>query len=270
MICFPHAKINLGLHVLNRRPDGFHNIATLFYPIPFHDMLEIVPAASTALHVSGLSVESALEDNLCMKAYRLLERDYPLPPVAIYLHKVIPMGAGLGGGSSNAAHTLLMLNNLFRLNIPEQQLFDYAATLGSDCPFFIQSQPALACGRGEVLQYSGLRLNGYYLLLALPDVHVSTAEAYAGVSPKAAAVPLEEIIKLPVAQWKNSLANDFETKVFTRYPQLAGIKAQLYEQGAVYAAMSGSGSTLFGLLDAPPHNMPQHQKGNVIYKCIKL
>ena len=256
MICFPHAKINLGLHVQSKRPDGFHNIATLFYPIPYHDILEVVPAASTALHVSGLSVESALEDNLCMKAYRLLERDYPLPPVAIYLHKAIPMGAGLGGGSSDAAHTLLMLNNLFRLNIPEQQLFDYAAMLGSDCPFFIQSQPALAGGRGEILQYTHFRLKGYYLQLVFPGVHVSTAEAYAGITPKEPAMPLEEVIKLPVAQWKNSLVNDFETSVFARYPQLAGLKDQLYAQGAVYAAMSGSGSALFGLFEAMPDSLP--------------
>ena len=247
MLCFPHAKINLGLYVTNKRSDGFHNIQTLFYPIPSHDILEIVPADKPALYLSGQALEGAAESNSCWKAYRLLQNDYDLPPVAIYLHKLIPAGAGLGGGSSDATHTLLMLNRLFELLLSDEQLLDYAAQLGSDCAFFTQTQPMLAEGRGELLRSVKLSLNGYYLLLVLPGVHVSTAEAYAGISPKAPQYALETTIHLPVEEWRQQLSNDFEEHIFRKYPLLSEIKTTLYNKGAVYAAMSGSGSTVFGL-----------------------
>jgi len=247
MICFPHVKINLGLYVTNKRSDGFHDIQTLFYPIPYHDILEIVPADKPALYLSGQALEGAADSNSCWKAYRLLQNDYDLPPVAIYLHKLIPAGAGLGGGSSDATHTLLMLNRLFELLLSDEQLLDYAAQLGSDCAFFTQTQPMLAEGRGELLRPVKLSLNGYYLLLVFPGVHISTAEAYAGISPKAPQYALETTIHLPVEEWRQQLSNDFEEHIFRKYPLLGEIKTTLYNKGAVYAAMSGSGSTVFGL-----------------------
>jgi 4-diphosphocytidyl-2-C-methyl-D-erythritol kinase len=247
MLCFPHAKINLGLYVTGKRPDGFHNIQTLFYPIPYCDILEIVPTDKPALYLSGKMIEGTNENNSCWKAYRLLQNEYNLPSVAIYLHKFIPTGAGLGGGSSDAAHTLLTLDRLFGLNLTKEQCLAYAAQLGSDCAFFTQTQPALAEGRGELLRPAKLSLDGYYLLLVLPEMHVSTAEAYAGISPKMPQYALEETISLPVTEWRDRLGNDFESHIFKQHPLLGEIKASLYKQGAVYAAMSGSGSTLFGL-----------------------
>lgn len=247
MLCFPHAKINLGLYVTGKRPDGFHTIQTLFYPIPYYDILEIVPADKPAIYLSGEALEGSTDNNSSWKAYRLLQNDYVLPPVVIYLHKLIPAGAGLGGGSSDATHTLLTLNRLFELNLSDGQLLHYAAQLGSDCAFFTQSQPMLAEGRGELLHPAKVSLSGYCLLLVFPGIHISTAEAYAGICPKAPPFALEETISLPVTEWQHLLSNDFEGHIFKQYPLLGKIKADLYGKGAVYAAMSGSGSTIFGL-----------------------
>jgi len=237
------------LYVTDKRTDGFHAIQTLFYPVPFHDVLEIVPADKAAVYLSGKTIEGSTDNNLCWKAYRLLQHDYTLPPAAIYLHKLIPIGAGLGGGSSNAAHTLLVLNRLFELNLSKEQLLYYAAQLGSDCAFFTQTQPMLAEGRGELLRPVNISLAGYHLLLVLPNVHISTAEAYAGISPKTPQYALEETVNLPVKEWRHQLSNDFEEHIFRQHPLLANIKDGLYGKGAVYAAMSGSGSTVFGLFD---------------------
>lgn len=247
MICFPHAKINLGLYVSGKRADGFHAIQTLFYPIPYYDILEIVPSVTSAIYLSGRKIEGTRDNNSCWKAYRLLQNDYALPPVSIYLHKLIPTGAGLGGGSSDATHCLLTLNRLFGLNLSNDQLLHYAAQLGSDCAFFTQTQAMFAEGRGELLRPSKASLSGYYLLLVFPEVHISTAEAYAGISPKAPLFALETTINLPITVWQQQLTNDFEEHIFQQYPLLGDIKAALYSKGAVYAAMSGSGSTLFGL-----------------------
>jgi 4-diphosphocytidyl-2-C-methyl-D-erythritol kinase len=247
MLCFPYAKINLGLYVTGKRPDGFHTIQTLFYPLPYHDILEIVPSDKPAIYLSGKTIEGPTDNNLCWKAYRLLQNDYGLPPVNIYLHKLIPTGAGLGGGSSDAAHTLLSLNRLFELNLSNGQLLTYAAQLGSDCAFFTQTSPMFAEGRGELLHPAKVSLAGYYLLLVFPNVHISTAEAYAGICPKTPQYALEKTISLPVTEWRHQLNNDFEEHIFIQYPLLGDIKTALYNKGAVYAAMSGSGSTIFGL-----------------------
>jgi 4-diphosphocytidyl-2-C-methyl-D-erythritol kinase len=249
MLCFPHAKINLGLYVTGKRSDGFHTIQTLFYPVPFCDILEIVPANQPAIYLSGKILEGSADDNSCWRAYRLLQNDYDLPPAAIYLHKLIPTGAGLGGGSSDATHTLLILNRLFELSLSDEQLLNYATQLGSDCAFFTQNQPMFAEGRGELLCPAKLSLKGYYLLLVLPEVHVSTAEAYAGISPKVPQHTLEQTIHLPIEEWQHQLSNDFEEPVFRKYPLLSEIKTALYNKGAVYAAMSGSGSSIFGLFN---------------------
>ena len=266
MVLFPHAKINIGLQVIARRPDGFHHINTLFYPLPLCDVLELIPAEKTTLRLTGLPIEGIADDNLCMKAYRLLQKDYELPPIAIHLHKVIPTGGGLGGGSSDASHTLLALNKLFSLQCPEQQLMDYAARLGSDCAFFIQPKPALAEGRGEILHPMDICLTGYYLLLVKPPIHVSTAEAYANITPQQPAQPLQTLVNLPVTEWRGKMCNDFEAGVFAQHPELAAIKAALYEKGATYAAMSGSGATVFGLFADEKTGQEAHNTmNNVIF-----
>ena len=254
MITFPNAKINLGLQILRKRPDGFHDISSLFLPIPLTDVLEVVPSNSLAFTSSGLAIPGSPDDNLCLKAYELLRRDFDLPPVAIHLHKVIPMGAGLGGGSSNGAFLLVMLNSMFSWKLNEAQLEAYAAQLGSDCPFFIKNQAAIASGRGTELAPFPVDLKGHYLLLVFPDIHVGTKEAYAGVRPNDEQETTTDILALPIRDWKNRLVNDFEGSVFANHPALNTIKEALYHSGAVYASMTGSGSTIFGIFDRqPPH-----------------
>ena len=249
MLTFPAAKINLGLHVKEKRADSFHTIETLFYPLDFHDVLEIVPSETTSLILSGLKIEGEKENNLCMKAYQLLCEIFDLPPVAIYLHKLIPSGAGLGGGSSDAAHTLKLLDKLFNLRLTAEQLLHYAAMLGSDCPFFLHHEAMLATGRGEILSPFPVNLQGKYIIVVKPPIFVSTAMAYADVIPRQPLVPLSEILKQPIEKWKNILVNDFEDTVFIKYSELAHSKQQLYDAGAFYAAMSGSGAALYGLFE---------------------
>lgn len=253
MIAFPPAKMNLGLQILRRRADGFHDIASVMAPLALVDILEVVKSDSFSFTSSGLDIPGGdVEDNLCVKAYRLLEQAHDLPPVAIHLHKVIPMGAGLGGGSSDAAWTLRLLNDLFGLGLAKAALEAHAATLGSDCAFFIRDQAQYATGRGEVLEPISVDLSGHHLVLVTPDVHVSTKAAYAGITPNDAVPDLREVVAQPMETWKNNLFNDFEASVFQAHPSLAETKAKLYELGAVYAAMSGSGSSLFGLFLVPP------------------
>jgi 4-diphosphocytidyl-2-C-methyl-D-erythritol kinase len=255
MICFPNAKINLGLHILGKRADGYHNIETIFYPIPLRDALEIVPSTSDfSLTLSGLALPPdtpAREDNIVWKALMLFNARYPhLTPLDIYLRKVIPVGAGLGGGSSDAAFMLKLLDRYANLHLPEKELEEMAAKLGADCPFFVRNQPVMASGIGNVFEDIPLSLEGYTLCIVKPPFSVSTAEAYAGVTPTGhPPVALKEIVALPVNQWRDRLRNDFEPSVCQRYPEIREIKEQLYAQGAVYAAMSGSGSAVFGLFD---------------------
>ncbi|MDR1054812.1 MAG: 4-(cytidine 5'-diphospho)-2-C-methyl-D-erythritol kinase [Prevotellaceae bacterium] len=247
MLYFPPAKINLGLHVIEKRADGFHNLETVFYPVKLSDVLEVLPHPSTEFKLSGITIEGSAYDNLCMKAYHLLKADFDIPPVYMQLHKIIPMGAGLGGGSADAAFVLKALDSEFKLSIGKQRLKEYAARLGSDCAFFIENRPAIATGRGEILNPIDLNLTGYYLVLVKPDIHIGTAEAYSGIIPRKPAQSLADIISSPVNVWRQSLVNDFETNLFKNYPQIAAIKQKLYDLGALYAAISGSGSTVFGL-----------------------
>lgn len=251
MITFPNAKINLGLNIVERRPDGYHNIETVFYPIPLTDALEIVPATGhdTSLTCYGRNVDCPPEKNLVTKAYRLMHSRYDLPPVDIHLYKHIPDGAGLGGGSSDAAHTLIMLNDMFSLNIDKHELADMAATLGADCPFFIFNRPMTATGIGDRLTPIDITLAGTTMLLVKPQVSVSTAAAYAGITPRQPQQHVHDLIKAPMSQWKDNLVNDFEHTVFRQFPQLEHIKLALIEAGATYAAMSGSGSALFGIFE---------------------
>ncbi|MFD2033210.1 4-(cytidine 5'-diphospho)-2-C-methyl-D-erythritol kinase [Belliella marina] len=253
MISFPNAKINLGLHILAKRKDGYHDIETCMVPIPLYDALEMILDKKTSFSSTGLAIPGSEKDNLILKAFKILRKDFnELPHVSIHLHKNIPMGAGLGGGSADAAFALSMMNNLFDLLLEDWFLEDYAAQLGSDCAFFVENTPKIATGRGEILEPVNIDLKGKHLLLINPNIHIGTKEAYAGVTPEAPKVNLSEVLA-DRSRWKGELVNDFEASIFPKYPEIAAIKSKLYEMGAFYAAMSGSGSTVFGLFDEKPN-----------------
>jgi 4-diphosphocytidyl-2-C-methyl-D-erythritol kinase len=267
---FSNCKINLGLNIVSKRADGYHDLETIFYPIPFCDALEIIAdkkPGSTAndtgqgirFSTSGLSIPGSAAANLCIKAYQLIKTDFPeLPPVQMHLHKVVPMGAGLGGGSSNGAFALRLLNQKFELGIDQNQLLHYALQLGSDCPFFMVNKPCYATSRGEVLEPIGVDLSGCTIVLINPGIHVSTNKAFASIKPKKPGINCRDIISQPISNWRESLVNDFEAGVFQLHPELDAIKAGLYQSGAVYAAMSGSGSTLYGIFEKPPVDLPAY------------
>lgn len=253
MIVFPNAKINIGLFVTGRRPDGFHNLETIFFPLGLSDVLEIsrIEGKSGEWHFecTGLDVGCSAENNLIVKAYQRLAADCRLPAVRIHLHKIIPFGAGLGGGSSDAAFMLKALNEYFDLHLGISRQVRYAAMLGSDCPFFIRNRPAFASGKGEVLEESDLSLKGCRIVLIKPPVAVSTVEAYAGISPVAAGFDLRSLPAVPLAGWRNFVYNDFEKTIFEKHPCIAAVKQRLYDAGACYASMSGSGSAVYGIFD---------------------
>jgi 4-diphosphocytidyl-2-C-methyl-D-erythritol kinase len=254
LVTFPNCKINIGLRVLAKRADGYHDIETLFYPVPVREAVEIIADEKQAnpveFSLTGLDTERLTANNLCVKAYQLLLADFPgLPPVRIHLHKTIPAGAGLGGGSADAAFTLKALDKKFNLGLTAPQLQQYALTLGSDCPFFLQNRPSVGTGRGEMLTLVELDLSLFRIILVNPRVPVSTAEAFAHVVPRQPVKPLLEIIRQPIDTWKEELHNQFETPVFAKHHLLQQIKDKLYEAGARYASMSGSGSSLFGIFD---------------------
>lgn len=249
MVVFPNAKINIGLNITSRRSDGYHNIETIMLPIPWRDILEIVPAKgdTTTLTITGRNVDCPLEKNLVMKAYRAMESAYQLSPVDIYLHKIIPDGAGLGGGSADAAFTFIALNELFALNATKDELSQMAATIGADCPFFIYNTPTLATGIGTDFCNINLNLNGYKILVVKPQVSVPTAQAYAGVTPTIPQISLANLITTPIDQWQEHIYNDFEKSIFTAFPIIKEIKNKIIESGAIYASMSGSGSAVYGI-----------------------
>ena len=250
MVSFPPCKINLGLHIIRKRGDGFHDLETCFYPVPWTDILEIIPSDILSFTTSGTAIPGNDADNLCLKAYHLLQKDFNLAPVNIHLHKIIPTGAGLGGGSADAAHTIRLLNTVFQLNLSVEKMMAYAAQLGSDCAFFIQDKPMMGTGRGEILQPASLSLKGKYLVLIKPPVHVSTAEAYAGIVPVQPAVSLQQLLEThALADWKRAIKNDFEESVFKKYPVIADLKDTLYKHDAIYASMSGSGASVFGIFE---------------------
>ncbi|WP_291587590.1 4-(cytidine 5'-diphospho)-2-C-methyl-D-erythritol kinase [Bacteroides sp.] len=259
MITFPNAKINLGLNITAKRPDGYHNLETVFYPVPIEDALEIHVLNNTnkkfSLHQAGMEITGNAEDNLVVKAYLLLDKEFNLPPVDIHLYKHIPSGAGLGGGSSDAAFMLKLLNERFELKLTDEKLEEYAATLGADCAFFIKNTPTYAEGIGNIFSPLSLSLKGYQILLVKPDIFVSTREAFSLIKPHEPEYSLQEIITHPVSEWKEQMVNDFEVSVFPQYPVIGEIKEELYKNGAMYAAMSGSGSSVFGLF-APDITIP--------------
>jgi len=250
MIIFPNCKINLGLRILRKRPDGYHDLETLFYPLPVKDVLEIVRSEDLRFTSSGILIPGDPETNLCLKAYHLIKKDFPdLPPVHCHLHKHIPIGAGLGGGSADGAGMLGLLNERFNLKLNIESLLEYAARLGSDCPFFMLNKPCLGEGRGEQLQPLNLDLSGYSFLLVHPGIHVSTAWAFSQIIPGDRGDSPSVIIQQPVRTWAGRLINDFEEPVLRHYPELRAIRENLYEAGALYAAMSGSGSSFFGIFE---------------------
>ena len=254
MVLFPNAKINLGLNILRKRNDGYHELETIFYPIGLKDGLEIIENKKNKIvfSSSGLALNIDPEENIVVKAYRLLAADHSLPGLDIHLHKVIPFGAGLGGGSSDAAFLLKGLNDYFELGLFVSQQKRYAIKLGADCSFFLENKPAFACGIGEQLQNIDFSLSGYFIVLVKPPFGVGTKEAYAGIKPSLPKFSLLDSIKYPRDKWQNCIVNDFETSVFPLYPAIAEIKSKLIESGAVYAAMSGSGSSVFGLFKSEP------------------
>ena len=266
MICHPNAKINLGLNVTERRPDGYHNLETVFYPIPVCDTLQVetdanIPPAifpdrcnvqvektpDYTLSTTGIAIGCPPEKNLLIKALRALKQDFNLPRLYIYMYKHIPSGAGLGGGSSDAAFMMKTLNAMFSLGLSDDELERRVAFLGADCAFFVRNLPVFATGIGNIFRPLELSLAGWHLVLVKPDIFVSTKEAYAGIRPHRPAVPVTDIVRRPVEEWRGLLDNDFEEGIFALHPAIAGIKEQLYARGAAYAAMSGSGSSVFGL-----------------------
>lgn len=267
MVVFPNCKINLGLSILRKRSDGFHDLETVFYPVLLQDALEIIQHEDASRPVefnySGISLDISSEQNLCVKAYELLKQDFPtLPGVKMHLHKQIPAGAGLGGGSADAAFALLLLNNKFQIGLAEDHLINYALQLGSDCPFFIKNKPCLATGRGERLDEISLDLSPYKVLIVNPGIHINTGWAFSKITPDDNRPSLKEAIRQPIPEWKDIVSNDFETVVFQAYPEVQQIKDQLYRSEAVFAAMSGSGSSVFGLFnkekDLSPLSFPAH------------
>jgi 4-diphosphocytidyl-2-C-methyl-D-erythritol kinase len=258
MIYFPNAKINLGLRVTSKREDGFHDLDTVFFPVPLHDVLEVITQSTgsadavTFTH-SGIPIPGDTSSNLCIKAYYLLKKDYPdLPSILLHLHKHIPMGAGLGGGSSDGAFMLKLLNDKYKLGIGLDQLKTYALTLGSDCPFFIINEPVQAKGRGEIMQPISCELSSKTLVLVCPGIHVSTADAFRKIKLSPDAPSCVSVIESPIQAWKDNLINDFEEPVFSAFPEIGNIKEKLYNAGALYASMTGTGSTVYGIFETSP------------------
>jgi len=242
-----NAKINLGLYVTERRPDGFHNLETVFFPVRCADFIEITPSDELFFESYNRSIPGEPLDNLCVKAYQLLQTDFDLPPVSIRLLKNLPIGAGMGGGSSNGTFTLIALDKLFGLSLSADKLKKYAAQLGSDCPFFIENKPILAKGTGDVFDEIALDLSGHQIVLIYPNLHINTGKAFSKISPKEPEHSLRETLTKPIVDWKKYLFNDFESAIFPDNPVLSNIKKRLYDAGALYASMSGSGSTIFGI-----------------------
>ncbi len=271
MIAYPNAKINLGLNVIGKRPDGFHDIESVFFPIPWNDILEIVPEKKGRGQVifssSGISIPSQGEPNLCERVYGFMHREFNLSSIKMHLHKVVPIGAGMGGGSADAAFAATMLNRLFSLDLSSEKLEQIVAQVGSDCPFFIRNEAAFVTGRGEILEPYELNLSGFWIMLVNPNIHVGTKEAYAGIRPTPSSIDLREVLAEHPAKWMDRVTNDFEGSVFPHHAVLPQLKAELYARGALYAAMTGSGSTIFGIFETEPAPI---SKANYQIKIARL
>jgi 4-diphosphocytidyl-2-C-methyl-D-erythritol kinase len=265
MLAFANAKINIGLNVTEKRPDGYHDIETVFYPIKLYDVIEITDAAHTHCVIKGIKVPGNPEHNLCMKAFALLAQDFDLPPQQITLLKNIPIGAGLGGGSSDAAFLLKLVNEKFKLNLSAVALKNYAGKLGADCAFFIDNKPMFATGIGDVLEPVDLDLSPYFMVLVQPAIHISTVTAYAGINPHKPSASVKNLIHLPKSSWKQEITNDFEGSVTVTYPEIQVIKEKLYHAGAIFALMTGSGSTVYAVFKGEIRLPELEKEYNVIY-----
>jgi len=272
MLCFPNAKINIGLNVIEKRLDGYHNIESVFYPIPLYDVLEVIENSGSAdgiqFQSTGISIPGNISDNLCVRAYNLIAKDYVLPKVKVHLHKIIPIGAGLGGGSSNAAFFIKLLNEKFELGISWGEQHNYARQLGSDCSFFITNKPVVAEEKGDVYESIAINLDGYYIAVINPAIHINTTDAYTHLKPQKPVSSLEnDLLKLPMIEWRSKIKNDFEVSVFERFPLIDKLKQQLYKMGAIYASMSGSGSSVYGLFEKET-NIKDHFKDHYVFEKV--
>jgi len=264
MLTFANAKINLGLNLVGKRSDGYHNIETIFYPLQIRDVLELVDAEEVSCITKGIAIPGNDQDNICLQAFRQLQGDFKLPNQQIILLKNIPVGAGLGGGSADAAFLIKLINEKFNLGLTIPQLQNYARVLGADCAFFIKNEPVYAFDKGDQFEDLKITLSGYFMVLVKPPVHVSTAEAYSAVSVTQPITSLKKLIHLPLKEWKTAIFNDFEPSVFIKYPQIDEIKTKLYAAGATFALMSGSGSSVFGIFEQPVH-LPDLEKENLVF-----
>jgi 4-diphosphocytidyl-2-C-methyl-D-erythritol kinase len=264
MLVFPNCKINLGLHVVNKRPDGFHNIETVFYPVNWCDGLEIIENHSDKkfeCKQSGLTIDGPLENNIIYKAWQIISNEKKLPSIKVHLHKNIPMGAGLGGGSSDAAFFINLLNEKFELGYSLEAKTKIASQLGSDCAFFITNRPVMATGKGDQFLEIKVELSSYYILVVYPGIHSNTKEAYQGLVPRHPDNDLKTVIQRPISDWKNLLVNDFESSILKKHPEINRLKEKLYGEGALYASMSGSGSAVFGIFEKEPAiEFPTHYR----------
>lgn len=267
MLAFANAKINLGLLLTSKRSDGYHNLQTVFYPVKLYDVVELVDAQQTSLTIKGIDIPGYAEDNICLKAFKNLQADFDLPHQHIILLKKIPVGAGLGGGSADAAFIIKLVNEKFGLNLSVAQMQDYARILGADCAFFIENRPAYAVGIGDVFENLTIDLSSHFMVLVKPPIHVSTVEAYASVKVKEPQTSLKDLIHLPLVQWRDYIMNDFEPAVFSKYPQIDEIKTKLYASGATFALMSGSGSSVFAIFEKPVQ-LPELEKDNLVFYGI--
>lgn len=264
MLAFANAKINLGLNLTEKRDDGYHNLETVFYPIKLHDVVEIIDADETSCVIKGIDIPGNAEDNICLKAFKALQNDFNLPHQQIILLKNIPVGAGLGGGSADAAFLIKLINDKFNLGLSIDKMQDYARVLGADCAFFIENKPTFAFGIGDEFEEVKIDLSNYYMVLVKPEIHVSTAEAYSKVNVKQPKTSLKELINLPLSEWKANIANDFETSVFAKYLEIDEIKTQLYAAGATFALMSGSGSSVFAIFENEVQ-LSELEKNNLVF-----
>lgn len=267
MLTFANAKINLGLFLTEKRADGYHNLQTVFYPIKIHDVVELIDADETSMQIKGVDIPGLVTDNLCLTAFKTLQADFDLPNQQIVLLKNIPVGAGLGGGSADAAFLIKLVNDKFKLKLTVAQMKDYARPLGSDCAFFIENKPTYALAKGDEFEELSLDLSSYFLVLIKPPVHVSTADAYRNVNVKQPLIPLKKLINLPIADWKEHIVNHFEPSVCEKYPEIDEIKAKLYLSGAKFALMSGSGSSVFAIFDKAV-KLPELEKENLVFYNI--
>jgi 4-diphosphocytidyl-2-C-methyl-D-erythritol kinase len=267
MLAFANAKINLGLNVTEKRPDGYHNLETVFYPVKVYDVIEITDDEVTSCEIKGIDIPGDAADNICLKAYQLLAKDFVLPPQKITLLKNIPVGAGVGGGSADAAFLIKLLNDKFTLGLAMEQMEEYARVLGADCAFFIENKPVFANGRGDQFTSLAVDLSAYFMVLVKPPLHVSTADAFAGLTPAQPVTDLKSILGMPIQKWKALMKNDFEGPIFFKYPEIRLIKEQLYHAGATFALMSGSGSSVFAIFEQQV-TLPELEKDNKVFYNI--